>query len=344
MRLHRNTKRRCATEYDPRMRTDNPALVNLHRGGQLESIHRGAWVLVNPSGAVIERAGEPSQLIYPRSATKSLQALPLVESGAADHFGFDHRHLALALASHSGEPCHTEVVNDGLLRIDRRGDDLLCGPQRPFHSTADAEANRITNNCSGKHVGFLAVAAHLGVDPASYLDPDGEVQQLVRAAVESMCGEERLHTGTDGCSAPTFSMSLTGLATALARMTNPDDLDDERARACSRLTDAARAHPILVAGSSDRFCTDLLEATGGRVFGKIGAEGVYTLGVIGEGVGFAGKVDDGNARGLYALMIDLLRRRDLITARELAALDLWASTVVRNWDGLEVGHLEICPR
>lgn len=326
------------------MRTDNPTLIHLHRGGRLESIHRGAWVLVDPTGTVIEHAGEPGQLIYPRSATKSLQALPLVESGAADQFGLDDRHLALALASHSGEPCHTEVAYDGLSRISRSPIDLLCGPQHPFHPITDAAADRITNNCSGKHVGFLAVAARLGVDPASYLDPDGEVQQLVRAAVESMTGEGRLHTGTDGCSAPTFHMSLTGLATALARMTNPHDLAAERASACGRLTSAARAHPVLVAGSADRFCTDLLAATDGRVFGKIGAEGVYTFGVVGEGVGFAGKVDDGNARGLYAVMIDLLSRRDLITTSEQAALDRWGTTIVRNWDGLEVGHLEICDR
>jgi L-asparaginase II len=136
-------------------------------------------------------------------------------------------------------------------------------------------------------------------------------------------------------------VSLIGLATGLARVTHPQSLTAERAAACRRLTDAARHHPDLVAGSYERFCTDLMTATKGRVFGKIGAEGVYTFGVVGEGVGFAGKSDDGNARPLYPLMIDLLRRRELITSSEAAVLDRWGSTVVRNWDGLEVGHIEL---
>ena len=129
-------------------------------------------------GNVIDAAGDPHQTIYPRSATKSLQALPLIESGAADHFGFDDRHLALAVASHSGQPRHVEVAADGLKRLGLDADALRCGPQRPADSATTAEANRITNNCSGKHVGFLAVAQHLGQDPATYLDPAGEAQHV----------------------------------------------------------------------------------------------------------------------------------------------------------------------
>ncbi len=326
------------------MRIDNPRLVEIHRGGRLESIHRGAWALVDTSGAMIDHAGDPLQGIYPRSAMKSLQALPLVESGAADRFGLDDRHLALALASHSGEPCHIDVAADGLAKINLDASSLQCGPQRPQHSATAAPAERIINNCSGKHVGFLAVAAHLEVEPSTYLDPSGEVQSLVRSAVAEMTQTdlEDMGVAIDGCSAPTFHLPLAGLATGLARLTNPQGLAQERADACRRLTNAARSHPNLVAGTHERFCTDLIAATDGRVFGKIGAEGVYTFGVVGEGIGFAGKADDGNARGLYALMLDLLRRRALISAKEIRALDRWASTVVRNWDGLEVGHIEIC--
>lgn len=325
------------------MRSDNPTLADIHRGGRLESIHRGAWVLTDPSGAVLEHAGDPTQGIYPRSATKSLQALPLIESGAADRFGFDDRHLALACASHSGEPRHVEVAADGLDRIGLDEAALLCGPQRPFHSPAQAPADRIVNNCSGKHVGFLAVGQHLGADRSSYLDPDGTVQMLVRTAVSDLTDIpfDELALGLDGCSAPTVYLPLVGLATGLARLTNPDELAPPRATACRRLTDAARRHPDLVAGTHERFCTDLMTATDGRVFGKIGAEGVYTFGVVGEGVGFAGKADDGNARPLYPLMIELLHRCKLITDNEVAALDRWGTTIVRNWDGLEVGHIAI---
>ncbi len=325
------------------MNRDNPVLASFHRGGRLESIHRGAWVLADASGAVIEHGGDPAQRIYPRSATKSLQALPLIESGAADQFGFDDRHLALASASHSGEPRHVAVALDGLSKIGLDSSALLCGPQRPLHSTPDTAAERVINNCSGKHVGFLALAVHLGVEPSTYLDRDGQVQTMVRHAIADMTNTEfaDLGLGIDGCSAPTVHLSLLGLATGLAKVANPQALSVARAAACGRLTDAARHHPGLVAGSHERFCTDLIAVTDGRVFGKIGAEGVYTFGVVGADVGFAGKVDDGNARPLYPLMIGLLRRRELITSSEAAALDRWGSTVVRNWDGLDVGHIEL---
>lgn len=315
----------------------------MYRTGELESLHRGAWVLTDTKGTVLDGVGDPHQTIFPRSATKSLQALPLLEAGAADGFGMDERHLALAIASHSGEPAHAEVALDGLSLLGLDEGSLMCGPQRPSAASSAVEPKRITNNCSGKHVGFLAVARQLDVDLSTYLDPNGAVQQLVSRAVAEMTdtGPDEISVGLDGCSAPTFHIPLSALAVGLARMTNPDALAPERAAACRRLTAAARAHPDLIAGTHERFCTDLLRATDGRVFGKIGAEGVYALGVMGADCGFSGKVDDGNARGLYPLIIDLLIGRDLMSPGEADALAYWGDTTRRNWDGLEVGHIEI---
>lgn len=324
------------------MQTDNPPLIELYRDGALESIHRGAWVLAGPDGIMLQHRGAPGQLVFARSAMKSLQALPLIESGAADRFGFDARHLALALASHSGERRHIEVASDGLAKIGLDPEHLQCGPQRPLHAAPSVEATRLANNCSGKHVGFLATAVHRGQDPADYLDAEGPTQHEVRSAVETMTGYEVRTGAVDGCSAPTFAMPLVNLATGLARLTNPSSLGSDRTTACTRLTDAAGQHPDLIAGTHERFCTDLIAATDGRVVGKIGAEGVYVFGVIGEGVGFAGKVDDGNARGLYPVMLHLLAQRGLITANELRTLDRWGSTTIRNWGGLHVGRIEIC--
>lgn len=326
------------------MRTDNPTLLRLYRSERLESIHRGAWVLSDGAGTVIDNAGDPNQPIFARSASKSLQALPLIESGAADRYGFDERNLALALASHSGQTRHVDVAADGLAKIGLDEDALRCGPQRPSDSKVSTEATRITNNCSGKHVGFLAVAKHIGADPATYLDRNGEVQRMVRSAVQEMTGstdDELDNNAVDGCSAPTFHLPLVGLATGLARVTNPAGLDTTRAAACRRLTNAAGARPDLVAGTHERFCTDLISATNGRIFGKIGAEGVYALGVVGDDVGLACKVDDGNARGCYALIIHLLVDRGLMSSNEAATLTRWGNTTLYNWDGLETGHAEI---
>lgn len=325
------------------MHETNPILLRLWRNDGLESMHRGAWALTDSTGSLIESVGDPTQRIFPRSATKSLQALPLIETGAADHFAFTSKNLALALSSHSGEAAHVETAADGLAKIGLDESALRCGPQRPMTAGLDVEPARISNNCSGKHTGFLAVSQMIGADPADYLLHEGAVQQLVIAAVADLTGVSAADLGVaiDGCSAPTFRMPISALATGLARLANPDSLGRERAAACRQITDAAAAHPALVAGTHERFCTDLISATNGRVFGKIGAEGVYALGVIGEDVGFACKVDDGAYRGFYALIIDVLKRHDLITDDEASALDFWGSPIRRNWDGLDVGRFEL---
>ncbi len=321
----------------------NPVLARLWRGDDVESLHRGAWVLCRTDGSVVAACGDPDQLVYARSATKSLQALPLIESGAADRFGLPTEALALALASHSGEPEHARVVADTLSALGLGEADLRCGPQAPMFALPGTATERILNNCSGKHAGFLAVAAHLGQPTADYLEPAGVTQRRVADAVMAMTGTsaDDLHVSVDGCSAPTFGLPLRGLATGLARMATPDALTADRAEACRRLTAAAAAHPELVAGSHARIDTDLLSVTEGRVFAKIGAEGVHASGIVGQGLGLAIKVDDGNERGFHALLIALLQLIDAISDDEAARLDAWGSLRRSNWDGLEIGRTEL---
>jgi len=331
---------------------DNPVLARVWRGAHVESQHRGAWVLAEPSGAVRASAGDSRQPVFARSSVKSLQALPLIESGAAARFGFSDAEIALALASHSGEPCHVEAVAALLGRLGLSEADLQCGPQPPADPTArlalegaGLEPSRLHNNCSGKHAGFLALALHLGVDTARYLDPEAASQRRVREAVEAMAlarpGEVTL--AVDGCSAPTFRLPLERLATALARVANPADLPPERREACERMGRAVARHPELIAGSRKRLCTDLARATGGRIFPKVGGEAVYALGVRGASLGLAIKIDDGSARALAPLVVELLARLSLLAPGELEALSAWRSGPLRNWAGLEVGRLEVLP-
>ncbi len=335
------------------MQDDNPIVARLHRSGHLESLHRGAWVVVDIDGAVIDGAGRPDQLIFARSATKSLQALPLVESGAFDRFGFDDRHLALASASHDGDAEHVGVAADGLVRIGLDEHALRCGPQAPRNQGDDMTPRRIANNCSGKHTGFLAVARHVGDDPADYLSPRSVTQRRVASAVAAMTAAPvapddppAMAPYVDGCSAPTFHLPLSGLALGLGRVANPDLLPPEaggpdRADACRRITEAAARHPHLIAGHVGHISTELIRATNGRIFAKRGAEGVFALGIRGEGVGLAFKIDDGNGRGYEALSIEVLRRHGWLSADELDALSPFTSPVLTNWDGLDIGHREL---
>ena len=328
---------------------ENPVLVRVWRGDAVESVHRGAWVLVDGGGRVLAGAGSYDSPFYARSSVKSLQALPLLETGAADRFAFEDEEIALALASHSGEACHTERVAATLARIGLDAADLACGvhPPQDFETRralerAGRRPTALHNNCSGKHAGFLALARHLGVDTRAYLDPASEGQVLVRAALSDLTGAaaETLVPAIDGCSAPTYRLPLRGLATAFARLATPDGLAPGRRRHCERMLGAVARHPVLLAGSHKRLCTDLVRASAGRLFPKIGAEAVYAIGVRGGDRGLAVKLDDGGARGLFATVLAVLERHALATGSELAALDAWRRETLENFAGLTVGRLE----
>jgi L-asparaginase II len=329
---------------------ENPVLVRVWRGSAVESQHRGAWIVADPSGEVIDGAGEWSRPVFVRSSVKSLQALPLIESGAAERYGFSDTEIALALSSHNAEPCHTEAVARLLQRLGLSIADLRCGAQPPGDPgvrarlvAEGAKPTALHNNCSGKHAGFLALSLHLGVPPASYLDPQSAGQLLVRDAVLSMAQLEPAELGVavDGCSAPTFRMPLRALATAFARVANPGSLPPARRAACARMVAAVAAHPVLLAGSHDRICTAIARATKGRIFPKIGGDAVYGIGVQGLDRGLAIKIDDGSNRGLHALIVALLRRFGFATDAELSELAVWEQRSLRNWAGLEVGRTEV---
>jgi len=330
--------------------SDNPVVVRVWRGDWVESQHRGAWALVDTAGRVIESVGDVQAGIFARSSLKSLQALPLLESGADRRFNLSEIEVALALSSHNGESCHTEPVAGLLARLGLLLDALRCGAQPPTDPRTRAELQRrgekpsaLHNNCSGKHAGFLCLARHLGAEAEGYLDPLGPVQLAVRAAVGEMTGAQlgELDTAIDGCSAPTFRMPLLRLATAIARVANPQALGPLRRAACERMLDAAGRHPELIAGHHRRLCTDLSRASGGRLFPKIGGEAVYVIGIRGQDRGLAIKIDDGETRGLHPLVLGLCERFGFLDANELAQLAAWRAGALRNWAGLEVGRIEV---
>lgn len=326
----------------------NPILVEVMRGDRIESAHRGAIAICDAQGRVFGGWGDIEAAIYPRSAFKSLQALALVESGAADALAIGPEELALACASHSGEPMHVERVERWLERIDCRDADLACGPHLPIHEpTAHAMVRegrkpcRVHNNCSGKHTGFLSLARHLGVAIANYERPDHPVQHLVRTTIAEMCDLKPadMPVAIDGCAAPNYAIPLRNLASAMARLGDTGTLAPPRADAAHRLVDAWRAHPQLVSGTG-RACADLIRAATGRTVVKTGAEGVF-MGVLPErGLGVALKIDDGATRGAETAMARLLVLLDV--ADESSDLIIkHLRPAVRNWRGDEVGERRV---
>ncbi|NBB83744.1 MAG: asparaginase, partial [Alphaproteobacteria bacterium] len=283
--------------------------------------------------------------VYPRSAIKPLQAIPLVETGAADAFGLDDVEIALACASHDGEPDHVDRVRAWLDRIGVGEAALECGSHLPYHAaTAEAMLRAGTaptpacNNCSGKHAGFLTTAVHRGEPIADYIAPTHPVQQRVLGVLEAMCVQDLTAAprGRDGCSIPTWAIPLGGLAVGMARMADPVELPDSRAEAVMRIRQAWGDQPFHVAGS-ERCDTAILRATGGRVLVKTGAEGVYCACLPDLGLGLALKIEDGAGRAAQRALIALLDHLGALDGADAGILAPWREPVLTNRRGFEIG-------
>lgn len=325
----------------------NPVLVEVLRGTLVESAHRGAVVVIDADGKTVFALGDTEKPVFPRSAVKAIQALPFVESGAAEAYGFGDRELALACASHSGEPAHAELAAAMLAKAGLGPDALECGAHWPSNQTAmvalarsGAAPSALHNNCSGKHSGFVCTCRHLGIAHQGYVRPEHRFQQMVRETMEAVTGaaHNEANRGTDGCSIPTFAVPLQNLALGFARMTTGNGLAPERARAARRLMSACMAEPFLVAGTA-RADTELMRAAPGRIFVKIGAEGVYCAAIPELGLGIALKCDDGAGRVAEVMIAAVLAK--LMAADEAVAEKLTkaAHPILKNWNGIEVASL-----
>ncbi len=327
----------------------DPVAVLVRRGEQVESRHRVAYAVADPAGDVIQQQGDVRAAVFPRSSAKPLQALALVESGAADRFGVSERELALACASHGGEAMHTELVAAWLERLGLGPADLECGTHAPSH-TASAERliaagetpSPLHNNCSGKHAGMLTLALHLGAPTAGYSQPDHPVQQRISADLAAMSGTRLGPAAIDGCGIPTHPLPLANLATALARLTDPGPAAGPgRAAACARIRAAMMRHPELVAGSG-RACS-LIMAAAPNVLVKTGAEGVYVAALPDRKLGVALKVGDGAGRASVVAVIGLLAELGALDRTAATALADLAAPVLRNHAGRTVGRIECAP-
>lgn len=324
---------------------DDPVLVDVFRGSVVESRHRAAVAVSDADGRLVLALGDVARPVFPRSAVKIVQALPLVESGAADDYGFGDAELALAAASHNGEPRQVETALSMLAKAGRTESALECGtqwPRRPKDAAAlnkaGLQAGPIHNNCSGKHAGFVCLACHEGLDPAGYVEPEHAVQRAVKAAMEDVFGLALAADmcGTDGCSIPTYAIPLDRLARGMAKLATGSGLGPARAAAARRIMDATMAEPFMVAGTG-RFCTDFMIALGTRVFAKTGAEGVFCGAIPGMGLGIAIKCEDGAARAAEVIMAKVVAV--LLGAEVEDRLRGFVEPPISNWNGRGVGRL-----
>ena len=315
-------------------------LVELWRGGMLESVHRGHAVVADARG-IVAAWGDPGAVIFPRSSCKMIQALPLLEAGAADAAGLMPEQLALACASHNGAQIHTSRVARWLEARGLAESDLRCGSHMPNDpderrrlTCGDEQPCQIHNNCSGKHAGFLTLNQHLHGGP-EYVEPDHPVQFACKTAFEEVTGETSPGFGIDGCSAPNHACTVAGLARAMAAFAAPGG--DRRGQAMERLVQAMCAFPELVAGEG-RACTALMRATGGRVAVKTGAEAVFVAIAPERGLGVALKIMDGGTRASEAAITAILVHLGLLDAGHPVVSQLLTGPQ-RNWRGIVTGEL-----
>jgi L-asparaginase II len=317
----------------------NPVLAEILRGATAESFHRGAFAVSNTAGDIILQQGDVTRNIFPRSAVKAFQCVPLIESGAADHFGFGDEEIALACSSHSGEAEHVRVATAMLAKASIDEAAYECGsqwPERMVDKTAlikaAASPSAIHNNCSGKHAGMLALAKYLNVPLKDYVKREHPVQQAVAAALDKYCDANTsiAPCGIDGCSVPTWAMPLTNLAQGFAKLFALGNSTGER------MAKSARAHPHLLAGTN-KFDSRIM-ATVPRLFIKVGAEGVYCGAIPHASLGFALKIDDGAIRGAEVATANMLSKLNCWTAEEKATLTSFAYSTMSNWRKLEVGE------
>lgn len=318
----------------------NPVIAEVTRGGIVESRHRGAYAVVDASGRVVSAEGGIAAAVYPRSAVKAFQCLPVIESGAADRFGFTDEEIALCCSSHNGEAEHVRVARAMLAKAGNAETLYECGAHWPYHEETRLSLIRhggacapVHNNCSGKHAGMLALARQLGADPHGYTRPGHPVQRAIAEAMGRVCDADLScqPMGIDGCSVPTWAIPLKNMALGFARFCAPDFAPGQRILA------AVRKHPFMVAGTGD-FDTLLMEAVP-RLFVKTGAEGVYCGAIPHAGLGIALKVDDGASRASEVAIATVLAGLDVWTPDEKAAIEHFRHHPLANWCKIEVGEV-----
>ncbi|UFJ40348.1 asparaginase [Brevibacillus humidisoli] len=324
-------------------------VANVYRGDAVESTHLGHVAVVDANGTLLYSYGDPHRQTFARSSMKPIQAIPIVETGAADKFGLEPADLSLCCASHSGEPRHRSRAMEMLIRAGQPEEILRCGTHVPRDEESYKELIRagkpltpIYSNCSGKHAGMIATAVHMGEEVTTYHLPEHPVQQRILDAVADLTSypQEKIVLGTDGCGVPVHRLPLAHYAWAYAKMAKPDVIaNPTRRQAVVRITDAMIAHPEMV-GGNQRYCTDLMIAFSGRIFGKAGAESVYCLGDRQTGIGIAVKIEDGGPRAIYAVVNEVLRQLGIGSDGPLEQLAQYTNPTVKNMSSNVVGRIE----
>lgn len=320
--------------------------VKVYRGNYLESTHDVHIAIVNTKGELLYSYGDPKRPTFPRSSMKPFQAVPVLETGAADAYHFEEADISLICASHSGEPRHRKRVLQIIDRIHLKESDLQCGTHIPrdmdsYHALikTGGELTPSYSNCSGKHSGMLTAAVHMHEDVSTYRELIHPHQQRILSAIEAICGypKGKIEISVDGCGVPVHRLPLKNTALGFARLAQPKDTS--HSQALERVRNAMIKHPEMV-GGKERFDTDLMEVFQGNIVAKAGAEGVQCLGIVELGIGIAVKVEDGNARATSVVAMEVLRQLGVGNEAIFQKLESYVTAPVLNAREERIGRIE----
>ena len=339
--------------------TDFEPIFELIRGTTCESIHWGAYAVVDVEGNLLASHGNIQAVTFLRSSAKPFQALPLIEMGGQKKYALTEEEIALTCASHSGTDEHVHVVQSIHHKVGLAQNQLLCGSHPPIHKPTrdrliknDENPSPYRHNCSGKHSGMLALAQMLGATSKDYINPQHPTQQLILQVISEMCSVpvEQIAIGIDGCSAPNFAIPLYSTALGFARLCDPEKatipFSPQRISACQTITSAMTSNPEMVAGPA-RFDTDLMRVAAGKVVSKGGAEGYQAMGIFpgtlsptSPAIGIALKIADGDPKDRVrpAVAIRILQELGVLSSKDLETLSLYGPELsIKNWRQLDVG-------
>ena len=322
-------------------------LIEITRGEVVETIHYGDVVVVNSKGELLYHYGDPNKFTYWRSAAKPIQAFNVILSGAAEKYGFTDAELAIMCASHYGEKHHIKTIESILSKIGLTEEAILGGTVTSLSSDYALELaanqtklNPMYSDCSGKHAGKLSICQHKNYPLESYKELQHPVQQEILEVMAEMCElqKEDIVIGIDGCSVPVHAMPLKNMALAYARLANPEHLSTEYKDASEKLFAAMTNHPEMISGTNG-FCTDLIAASNKKLVGKVGAEGIYCVGVKDRDIGIAMKMESGNMAVLPPAVISVLKELDVLDDTELKALEKYSPMMNSNDLKNKVGEI-----
>lgn len=326
--------------------TPGKCVVEVLRGGVVESVHRVHVAVAHAEHGLIASAGNPAHYSFVRSAIKMFQALPFVEAGGVARFQLTGEELALCTASHGGEPFHVAAARSILAKARVTEAALACGAHPPTHEptaaamlAAGIAPGRIHNNCSGKHAGMLAHCVQQQWVTNGYHRANHPMQQRVKSTLARWMriDADDMSQGVDGCGLPTFALALDAVADGCAKFAAAVAAHDP---APSMIFHAMVTHPEFVSGT-DRLDTDLMRIAGQRLFAKFGAEGFYCVGIPSMRLGIALKVEDGARRAAEPALLAVLRTIDAIDGTAFARLSNYGAPELRNTRDEPVGHLRV---